>query len=382
MVESHTANVKRFAKLLFVTSTAAIEKMGKKEFVEIKSLVPKEHWIEIKGSPNIPKEAAEPVWPHLSKDIDGVVILGDNQTMPSQFMNTASKDLRQELRKAKVRVDYDLDNWYVWSDDIYGQPPDAKTPTHAVSRIPVVPTGGFVGDAFDYKAEGARSLCVRATDFPFADDICNILAPKPTCPIVISPPSSRSGPPVSGRWVAEPLNQGSLTTDRLYLVLHSEDSRIPQFTGGNATGESPIAIDSWVLGGDWQEPGVVMAGACWGALTADQPPGAMMVDSPYLSRQVDESVALNFVQRGSNAFVGFTALHYLPKADDYREIYGQPLHRLFWENLLVLGMSPAKALFQARVRFLLESRARNSNPLSKAIDQKTYWSATCLGMGW
>jgi hypothetical protein len=121
---------------------------------------------------------------------------------------------------------------------------------------------------------------------------------------------------------------------------------------------------------------VTFAGVCWGALIGTP---ASLVYRPDVARPVTESIALSFIDHGVNAFAGFTALHYVPKNGWPR---GGALHGAFWKNIVERGWPPAQALHEARLRFMATSSQRNPNAYLRAIDKKTFWSATCLGLGW
>jgi hypothetical protein len=97
---------------------------------------------------------------------------------------------------------------------------------------------------------------------------------------------------------------------------------------------------------------------------------------------------------GTGAVIGFTGSHHGPKIPIGGGFgyLGAPFHEALWDELINKGRPPASALFEARRRYLAGAPYRTpfeqpggdplGVPYARAVEQKTFWSATCLGMGW
>lgn len=109
-------------------------------------------------------------------------------------------------------------------------------------------------------------------------------------------------------------------------------------------------------------------------------------DRPATTLDPDRSVALSFLRLGEIAVVGFTATHWISEGDDL-PLYGWDLHQRFWKNYLDEGHPPSRALFNARQEYIANAPRRVfvrgvEDDFWSAVVMKTFWSATCIGLGW
>lgn len=383
--------------LLFVTTDDAKARLGAqagnpnvvKEQVE--DIVDERMFFTIPDNPTNVYVAADQVVSRLRKEcsdeecsIKGVVILGDYATVPSRPVVSITYDdyLRLQVEDQESNLGDDLDDWIVWNDDLYGDWDGDRLAKLPVSRIPIVPTqGGLVGEPRGEVAADATAFGVRSTEFDFADLVYGpFFAPDA---MAVSPPS---GANVPARWPdASPddaLTADKLMVDRLYLALHSASEPGSPFWGnGMSSGqvvEELDAIDFDVFGSDWRSPAVIFAGVCWGALVARK---ARSDHAPLAVRHSSNSVALAFLDHGANAVVGFTAQHYVSPDEAVEIVSGARIHLHFWNNI-DLGRSPAEALYRAKASFIVGTQNQCLDPVAIAKDVKTFWSATCLGLGW
>ena len=371
-------------RLLFVTSRNAIRKLsttpyGKMELEHLKDVVGNRLVTLTGRSASIytaVRAMRAKIPPGLK--IDGVVIIGDYASVPSRRIQVISIAEIEALNSANYDADDDL--WRVWTDDLYG---DLNADGYAdvpVSRLPIVPTvGGILGDRPAPTGLIPAFNGFRSEEFGFADDpYREFLAKDPAARMPISPPK-KAYRPAGGQPGSDDLDSGlDIAADLVYLPLHSSSDRGARFFGElSGIGTTTINLDILdIQKGEWQTRGVVFSGACWGALTAT----AALVDSlPLEAWSAKDSIALTFVDRGANAYVGFTALHYVERDGLPR---GSTLHSAFWSNVVDRKLPPARALFEARKQFMVDSREETPDPLIRATALKTFWSATCLGLGW
>lgn len=373
----------RLDRLLFVTSGNAILKLtatlyGKREFNHLR-VVAGNRLVTLTGRPpNIQAavKAMRAKIPH-GLAIDGVVIIGDYKSVPSRRLQVISDAEIGALKKANYDSDDDL--WCVWTDDLYGDLNADGYGEKPVSRLPIIPTvGGILGDRPAPAGPIPAFNGFRSEEFNFADDpYRQFLAKDPAVKMAISPPK-KAYRPNGGQPGSDDLVSGrDIAADLVYLPLHSSSDKGARFFGDlggmSTTTINPKLLD--IKNGEWQTRGVVFSGACWGALIAT---AAVNGPEPLEAWTAKESIALTFVDRGANAYVGFTALHYVEKDGHPR---GSSLHGLFWANVVERGLPPAKALLEARTQFMVDS-SQETDPLVRATTLKTFWSATCLGLGW
>ncbi len=383
-------DVTRLDGLLFVTSQQAAENEWAEDVAFLTQHVGDKR-VLVLSPPDGDSHPAEQVRPVLEADtsITGVVILGDGVTVPSRRVLSVDSTLLGELASAKANEGGDADGWLVWNDDIYGDRDGDDVPDLPVSRLPIRPTKNTSPGA-EASAEPATraSFGFRAGQFPFADAVYCLIDPEsvddPEKAMWQSPPKAQNPPRHNKDPNFEPsLGSGGLAADRLHLVLHGLDSRALWLGGTVDTDRqwNPTAVDDAVVEGEWHSPGVIFGGVCWGALVVKPKAQSAEPGMTLEPRSAKDSVALALLDHGANAFMGFTAFHYVP--DGTIDLgFGARLHWYVWENIAHRKLPPAEALFQAKVRFIAEVDAEDANVLDRAAAMKTFWSATCLGFGW
>ncbi|MBA3275641.1 MAG: hypothetical protein H0T72_07595 [Chloroflexia bacterium] len=376
--------------LLYVTSDGARERLDVEAAADLAS-IPDDRLIVIpERDVGDIYAAVQHVRPALEGNptIEGVVIIGDYETVPSRPMLTVNPGLLPALADALGNPDREPDMWIVWNDDPYGDCDGDFLAELPVSRLPIVPTaGGLLGAPAKPERANAPAIGFRGAEFPFADGIYrDFVDPDPANSMWTSPETTQDRPTAPKiPWETPCLGSGDLAADRLYLVLHASSGDEMRFLGSTylGSGWQPIAVDADVLSGEWESSGVIFGGICWGALTVSSTARLVaQCDAEATARTAANSLALAFLDHGANAFVGFTGLHHIPAREVPNLILGAPLHQLFWKNIATHGWPPAKALFRARAEFIQDPERQNANLLSRAFDMKTFWSATCLGRGW
>jgi hypothetical protein len=123
---------------------------------------------------------------------------------------------------------------------------------------------------------------------------------------------------------------------------------------------------------------VVFAGACWGALTVDPPAVSAREGRLIASKTPESSIALAFLARGANAFVGCTGAHYSPEPPF--GYFGGPMHEAFWRAYFS-GLGPAAALQEAKRSYAAKLPHGQKSVTSQAIESKILRQFTCLGLG-
>lgn len=293
--------------------------------------------------------------------IRGVVLLGGYDVVPSQRLDVLDPGLR-----ARVAGGNDPDDFLVWSDDGYGCTDGDGIPELPVSRIPDGKSGELLLAALSAGSTppvGTRRG-VRNVRRPFADRVFSEI-PGVGDMISSEPHAYSADPPVD------------LTCDHLYLMLHGDSRDATRFWGEGVPGDEE-AINLATLPSKFY--GTAFAGCCWGGLPAvaravDASPGTGVG-----GRTPDESIALALLKAGARAFVGCTGAHYSPLEPPYR-YFGGPMHEAFWRRLAA-GEAPAEALFGAKIEYIEGMPHGRRSAISHAIEHKTLWQYTCLGLGW
>jgi hypothetical protein len=368
MGSTYPPEYKHLEGLLFVTSNA----VGADAIAEIRAVTGNDNLFVIPGAPDNARDAAGLVRPELNKPnrtLKGVVIVGDYKVVPSWPVTSLAEQWPGECAPPQSLAG-DQDDWRVWSDDLYGDKHGDRLSLLPVSRMPIRPVGGWLSpDPVQDRGGPADAFGVRSKEFAFADDVYQLVLNGGT--MLQSPPS------VAGRGALgatrEDVYAANLAARRLYLVLHGRSD--PQTTFKGQGGQ--VVVNYALAGGDWQSRGVVFAGVCWGALIANTAKRAVL-DNVVNVRNPEISIALAFLERGIKAFVGFTGYHYIPNAGTS---LGAPLHTFFWDRI-ANGAAPAAALFDARKQYLAAVPTAGCTVEVIARHMKTYWSATCLGLGW
>ena len=298
---------------------------------------------------------------HINSDrsIEGVVLIGGYDVVPSRIVNT----LPLELAGRRVP---DRDRLQVWSDDGYGDRDGNGVPELPVSRVPDGGSADFLFRCLDAAAVAAprQGTGIRNMRRPFADNVFRILGSRRLSVCDTTPPAAR------------PFD---VAGDCVYYMLHGMSSNTAEFVGEDDAGEYPLAIDAG--GVPARAPAVVFAGCCYGALIADQIARDAAPGARVQSRPPRESIALTYLARGSNAFVGCTGVHYSPTKGALN-YFGEPMHRQFMEEL-VAGSPPSRALFRAKHAYGRGIPHRDgARPEEIAYEHKILRQFTCLGLGW
>jgi hypothetical protein len=132
--------------------------------------------------------------------------------------------------------------------------------------------------------------------------------------------------------------------------------------------------------------GIVFAACCWGALIVDTAAVDARAGAKLTARTPEKSIALRVLDKGANAFVGSTGLHYspaekVPGAKDPYGYLGKPLHAAFWDAC-AKGKAPARALFEAKLAYAKGIPHTEHSALETALECKILHEFTCLGLGW
>ncbi|PZQ19287.1 MAG: hypothetical protein DI565_02615 [Ancylobacter novellus] len=297
---------------------------------------------------------------HLgSKPADGVVLIGGYDVLPSARVDILDPGLRTAI--PAHRITGEADQFIVWSDDEYVDLAGEGMPDLPVSRIPDARRASVLLGALTAPTPpGATRFGVRNSERPFADAIFMTIPGGGEM--------LKSGPTTSGA-----LSSDMFKNDRHYLMLHGDYA-----DGSRLWGEDEGAIEAIRTANiPARMRGVVFTGACWGALTIDEP--ACMASIAVSPKAPEQSIAVSYLAAGVTAFIGCTGAHYSPGAEG--GFFGGPMHAAFWRELN-LGKAPAQALFDSKVRYLHDLPHGRTEPLEIAIERKIYKQFTCLGLGW
>ena len=292
-------------------------------------------------------------------EAEGVVLVGGPNVVPPQRRDCLQPDLRARLEAS------DLDDFIVWSDAPYGRRSERPTSDLPVSRVP----DGYSADLLfaalgaDDAPRGPARQGLRNIARPFADGVYDILPGDQ--PLPRSKETTFDSPP-------------ELSGDHLYLMLHGAYQDGTRFWGE----ETPRDAEALNLTNIRQPAArVVFTGCCWGALTADQPAVQALPGEVPAAKPAGSSIALEFLQRGSTAFIGCTGAHYSPQDPPPYDYFGGPMHEAFWTRLLE-GLRPASALFQAKIDYLAGFPHGRRTAWQVAVEYKILNQYTCLGLGW
>jgi beta-lactamase superfamily II metal-dependent hydrolase len=293
------------------------------------------------------------------REVEGVVLLGGHDIVPSQVLDCLPPEIRRALPGGN-----DPDEFIVWSDDIYGDREGDDLPEVPVSRVPDGKSADLVFAALQagVRPDGERSG-IRNVARPFAEQIFDRLPGSRT--LLVSQPTTFSNPVYD------------LETDRVYFMLHGDYVDGTRFWGEGIENNVEAVNLSNVPDGAGR---IVFAGCCWGALFTDTPASSVVRNRPFGQRTADSSLALNFLKKGARAFVGCTGAHYSPIEQPYG-YFGGPMHDAFWRRIHA-GVAPAKALFEAKIEYFRDIPHGQRSMMSRAIEYKIWRQYTCLGLGW
>lgn len=360
------AGGRKLPKLLFVTSKDALARnIGQKESDHVLQTLRSQNALLFDQVPKTLTDAgqcAALVRQQLRQNpgVEGVVLLGGYDVVPSQRADCLPADLR-----SKVSASADADNFIVWSDDIYGDLDGDLLPELPVSRIPDGNRAALVFAAIQAAGAGVGTprAGVRNIARPFADPIFKTLTGSNQ--MLVSRPTTFDGPPYS------------LRGDMIYIMAHGDYTDSSRFWG-EETKANREAVNTSNLP---QKSGkVVFTGCCWGALTVNTPAGRVVKGRSFGQKSLGDSLAMSFLLRGAIAFVGCTGSHYSPLQLPYK-FFGGPMHEAFWQRYQA-GASPAQALFDAKLQYLKGMPHGQTASNSQAIEYKILRQYTCLGLGW
>jgi beta-lactamase superfamily II metal-dependent hydrolase len=290
-------------------------------------------------------------------DIEGIVLVGGYDVVPSDVIDTLPPALATSISRAG-----DADQFIVWTDDLYAQIRGAAT--LPISRIPDGHASDVLFRALSAGASRAASASgVRNVKRPFADVVYQALTGG--APLLVSEPA------------LAPDARGRLGGDTVYFMLHGywrDATRL----WGEAAGEYPEAVNLSSV--QARDGSVIFSGACWGALIVDVQAVRYAPNVPLGSRGPAESIALAYLAGGASAFVGCTGSHYSPSTSPYRSA-GAPIHYSFF-TYLSTGRPPAVALAQAKRDYVAAMPHSDAGPGALAVEHKLVWQFTCLGLGW
>jgi beta-lactamase superfamily II metal-dependent hydrolase len=298
---------------------------------------------------------------HGETGIEGVLIVGGLDVVPSLRLDALSPDLRRQ-----VAGNDDPDDFVVWSDEIYASTDGDTVADLPVSRVPDGRSWQFLFRALGApnRLRGGGRCGVRNVRREFADRIFRDLPGQSA--LFTSRPSThdQKNPDLV------------LDGDLVYLMLHGDDRDASRFWGEETDG----GREAVGMGNLPEASGpVVFTGCCWGALSADPPALRALNGEPIAPRAPEKSLALGFLDRGAVGFIGCTGAHYSP-TDSPFDYYGGPMHKAFWSKYLA-GMAPARALLEAKRDYAVGMPHDHQSAISKAIEMKILRQYTCLGLG-
>ncbi len=353
-------------KLLFVTCAKALERrLGDEHTFRVLDRVAE---LAAAGVVDIdeaqtPSDAASKVVKRLQSGgaVDGVVIVGGYDVVPSFRMDCLPASLRSTLTPYEIGSDADL--FVVWSDEPYVDLDGDSWPDLPVSRVPDGGSGEFLTAALSPQVNPRRqsSYGIRNIARPFADFVYALLSQNGA--MLQSHPTVYNGLP-----------RPVVSAQRVYLMLHGAHADGTRFWGEPSV---PEAMNISNLGGEYAD--TVFAGCCWGALVAENAAARQPRNYPVTARAAKQSLAMSFLERGARAFVGCTGTHYSPTAPPYK-YFGGPLHEAFWKEHMS-GEAPARALHKAK-QIYRAGMPHGLSGVGTAIEYKLVRQYTCLGLGW
>lgn len=298
---------------------------------------------------------------------EGIVLLGGYDVIPAVAADVLPARLRQSLPIAVV--ENELDEFLIWSDELYGDTDEDSIGELPVSRIPDGKSFALLAAALSASAPMVNSAFgIRNVARPFAEKVWEL---------------SGSREPLK---VSETFESAHVLSDELaaglhYHMLHGDNSDAREFTGERINGGHLIAFTVDNVPARFN--GVVVSGCCWGALSVRQKASDVDEGDALDGRSSDDSIALRYLASGANAFIGCTGAHYSGSAIDVRDNLALEFHQLLLDNLVQKELPPARALHEARVEFSSRlASASGMEPLALARRLKNRSQFTCLGLGW
>jgi len=364
---AHIGGGRELPPLLFATSAAALEaKFGASRVRRILAVL-REAGHEVVDVPMgtiRAEEAAIPVWKAARRASPaGIVVLGGYDVLPAQYVDCLPGDIR---RKVEPQVD-PWDDFLLWSDDVYGDLDSDIVPEFPVSRIPDGNDIDLMIRCLTASPAETGRAGLRNVNRSFADAVFKTL--PGTAAMATSEP-----------YVADQQPTHSLRAERVYLVLHGLATDGTRYWGESrgGAGDDPEALRLAQVPPEMR--GVVLAGACWGALLVDEKAKDYSIGQRLTPRTAQNSIALAFLRAGALAFIGTTGAHHSPLEPPYRYFSGA-LHRDFWAETIA-GSGPAQALHRAKALFGNGLPHNRGTVSGVALELKTLRQFTCLGLGW
>jgi len=301
-----------------------------------------------------------------SSDVKGVVLLGGYDVVPSARTDAIGAELRSLLG---ARVRGDADQFWVWSDKLYGDKDGDAVAEYAVSRVP---------DAHDPDLFRA-ALAARPLRLGERFGVRNIV--RAFAEGVWSPGVGQKPLNVCRDFLSTDVVPADLRSTCHYFMLHGAEQDGAAFSGEDDNGGYPVAFTAANVPATFD--GLVFSGCCWGALIVDgKASQAGAAVPPHRSPQ--GSIALSYLKAGAVAFIGCTGSHYSGPDTDVHANYAGLLHREFWFNIAQPAAAPAASLHRAKqtyLRWVVEQGSR-LDPLDTARRLKNFSQFTCLGLGW
>lgn len=294
----------------------------------------------------------------------GVVLVGGYDVLPAQRLDALSPALRRALGPDVVN---DADQYFVWSDAIYGDDNADKLPELPVSRVPDGKSPQLLMAALTAKpgaGNPGRRFGVRNVARPFATPIYNQL--RGNGRLLVSEPTTSSR-----------IGAGGAAGDARYFMLHGSDSDATTFWGED---DDDMVEALTIANLPNTNAGVIFTGCCWGALIVDTIALNATNGRRPAPRVPESSIALSALRNGALAFIGCTGTHYSPTEPPY-DYFGGPMHRAFWKHYYA-GKAPAEALFAAKLDYVAGMPHGQTRADARAIEMKILRQYTCLGLGW
>lgn len=298
-------------------------------------------------------------------ELAGVVVLGGYDVIPSYRLDVLDANLRHTLEFNNQLNDQD--EFFVWSDDIFGDRDGDFIAELPVSRIPDGHLAAVVFNALQTPSFIPDTrFGIRNIRRPFADKIFSLL------------PGHSGNLEVSETFGPAHILPNS-ARGAVYYMLHGSNKDGTRFAGEvlSGGGFEALTIENVPV----SAPGtIVLTGCCWGALTVS--PQALFAnpDTIVQPRGPESSIAIAYLLAGSQAFVGCTGSHYSPFSPPYNNA-GKPMHEAFWINV-ANGIPPAKALYLAKQEYIRGMPHGLTTSIGEAVELKTLHQFTCLGLGW
>jgi hypothetical protein len=302
---------------------------------------------------------------------EGIVLLGGYDTLPPQIIRTFWDALAPS-----VSFDDEDDNYLVWNDDHYGDRNRDGLPELPVSRIPA---GVDLWRALRAApADGAdprdQWRAFRIKVFSYAEAVYADLPDATASPMLNYSSTNHTA-----------IKKRGLTADRVFVATHAVYRDADAYKSSTGV---PIVTTHDIP--DAADGAVVLAACCHSVMLIKERAIDVEVGLAGMTPiGTNESMAKTWVDKGAQAYIGFTGKLWTPTVAPYDYLAGK-LTRLFWQKHLKHDMPPSKALFGAKAEFILNMPCAHplvkaeglSEPTSIAQHLKDYWGATCIGLGW